>query len=84
MGDHRDVMDRMPEMLPVTSSAVAAFGYDACHRDLYVRFRETGETYVYHHVDLETAHEFASAASMGAYLNQQIKPVHEVTKLSAA
>jgi hypothetical protein len=60
-------------MQPVESSSIAAIGYSAESRELYVRFRESGETYVYFDVEARVADEFMSAESKGAFFNRRIK-----------
>jgi hypothetical protein len=67
----------MPEMYAVESAAIEAAGYDAEARELYLRFRESHETYVYWPVPPEVYGEFLVAESKGTYLNREIKPRFE-------
>jgi hypothetical protein len=60
-------------MQPVESSSIAAIGYSAETRELYVCFRESLETYVYFDVEARVADEFMSAESKGAFFNRRIK-----------
>jgi hypothetical protein len=72
---------RLPRLTPVESSSIAGVHYDSATSELYVRFRESGETYVYHLVPRRVFEELLSADSKGAYLNQQIKPSYPFSKL---
>ncbi|MPZ48831.1 MAG: KTSC domain-containing protein [Dehalococcoidia bacterium] len=65
----------------VESSSIESVGYDATSRELYVRFLETGDTYVYHGVGRTAYDEFVAAESKGAYLNKQIKMRYSYDKL---
>jgi hypothetical protein len=44
-------MVSMPYLHPVQSSSIEAVGYDESARHLFVRFVDSGETYVYHDVE---------------------------------
>jgi hypothetical protein len=61
-----------PKMHPVSSSNVAAVGFDSAMQEIYVKFL-SGETYVYSGADEMTFHELRSAPSVGSYLNRVIK-----------
>ena len=57
----------------VSSSAIAAVGYDGASGTLEVEFR-SGELYRYFDVDPADADDLHEAESPGAYLNEWIKP----------
>ena len=65
-----------PPMTPVTSSNLAAIGYDTNTRQLYVRFKSSG-LYVYDDVP-ELEHEYLmcveeAGESVGRAFNERIK-----------
>ena len=71
-----------PELHPVESTAVAAVGYDAAERELYVRFKGTSDgTYVYADVSPEEYADLLAADSIGGYVNTQIKSRHDYREL---
>lgn len=57
---------------PVTSSNVAAVGYDVNTMTLEVEFKN-GSVYQYFDVPEAVYQEFMTAGSVGTYLNQNIK-----------
>ena len=63
----------MVEMRFVDSSSVEAIGYDPDAQELYVRFLQSGQTYVYYGVEEWVFQEFLQADSKGAYLNTNIR-----------
>lgn len=63
----------MPRMHQVESTSIAAVGYDGRTRELFVRFRETGRTYVYQGVAASVFENFLCADSKGIYFNRKIK-----------
>lgn len=69
-----------PDMQMVDSSNVEAVGYDAENSAIYVRFL-SGDTYVYAGVDQGTFEQLLTADSVGSYLNREIKPHYEHSKL---
>jgi len=66
-------------MHPVDSSAVAAVGYDPRTQDLFVRFVGPG-LYAYAGVEEATYTALRAAESVGAFVNEVIKPHHPVTR----
>lgn len=67
----------MPKWTPTSgSSNVSAFSYDPATRTLAVRYN-SGHTYRY--MDVDPSHEdgLTNADSVGKYLNENIKGVHE-------
>jgi hypothetical protein len=58
----------------VDSSCIAAIGYSEEWRLLGIRFRESGEVYLYFDVPFEEYTEFMAAESKGTYLNLVFKP----------
>ena len=71
----------MPEMQAVESSSVAAVGYDADARQLHLRFRDSGETYVYYGVEARVVEELMQAKSKGRFVNERIKRRYIARKL---
>ena len=63
----------MPEMHPVDSTNIEAIGYDESSQELYVRFLESGDTYVYFGVEEWVFDEMMHSDSKGGYLNQEVK-----------
>ncbi|MBA2238267.1 MAG: KTSC domain-containing protein [Lysobacter sp.] len=70
----------MPNMQNVDSSSIEAIGYEAGRRELHVRFRKTGETYIYYAVGERVYAEMMQSESKGRYLNANIKPNYRVRK----
>lgn len=73
----------VPEMRAVDSSSVEAIGYDPGRRELHVRFRDSGETYVYYGVEERIFEAFRAAESKGRFLNTRIKRRYLSRKLSS-
>jgi hypothetical protein len=71
----------MPAMEHVDSSSIDAIGYDAQTQELYIRFLESGETYIYYDVDEWVYVELMQSDSKGAYVNAHIKPNYDAGKL---
>ena len=65
----------MPEMQPVSSSNIAAVGYDAENQMVYVQFLN-GSTYVYKGVPDHEFENLRTAPSVGSYLNRNYKNVY--------
>ncbi|WP_198664460.1 KTSC domain-containing protein [Jiangella endophytica] len=65
---------------PVSSSALRSVGYDPQTWTLEVEF-ESGAVYRYLDVDPLDVQAMMRADSMGAYLNEMIKPRHEVEEV---
>jgi len=65
---------------PVSSSNVASVGYDAVSGVLEVEFLD-GSIYQYFDVPQQVADGLVGAASVGAYLNQNIKGTYRYVKL---
>lgn len=53
---------------------MSAIGYDYDRRELGIRFRATGNTYIYSDVPAHEYQAFMTAESKGSYLNQVFKP----------
>lgn len=53
---------------------MSAIGYDEIRRELGIRFRESGKTYIYLDVSADEFDAFLGAESKGRYLNQVFKP----------
>ena len=69
------------QMQPVTSSSIAAIGYDAAHRELHVRFKHGG-LYAYADVAPHAVAELMAADSIGGYFAANIRNSYNFTKLS--
>ena len=65
----------MPDMRPVSSSNIAAVGYDADNETVYVQFLN-GSTYAYKGVPEHEFESLRSAQSVGSYLNRNYKNVY--------
>jgi len=65
----------MPEMHPVSSSNIAAIGYDAENQTVYVQFLN-GSTYAYKGVPEHEFESLRTAPSVGSYLNRNYKNVY--------
>jgi len=65
----------IPEMHPVSSSNVAAIGYDAENSTVYVQFLN-GTTYAYKGVPEHEFENLRTAPSVGSYLNRNYKNVY--------
>jgi hypothetical protein len=64
-----------PEMQPVSSSNIAAVGYDAEDQTVYVQFLN-GSTYAYKGVPEHEFENLRTASSVGSYLNRNYKNVY--------
>lgn len=64
-----------PEMQPVSSSNIAAVGYDAESQTVYVQFLN-GSTYAYKGVPEHEFENLRTAPSVGSYLNRNYKNVY--------
>ncbi len=71
----------MPEMQSVDSSSIEAVGYDSDNQVLYVRFLNSGKTYVYYDVDEPVHREFLQADSKGRYFGSNIRNHYQYDKL---
>lgn len=65
----------MPNMQPVSSSNVAAIGYDSENQAVYVQFLN-GSTYAYKGVPEHEFENLRTAPSVGSYLNRNFKNVY--------
>lgn len=70
----------VPVLKPVTSSNIAAYGYDVTSGRLYVQF-VSGYIYVYETVDPTTYASFDASDSKGRALHKMIIPGHTATKI---
>ena len=69
------------EMIPVTSSNVAAIGYDEEEKVLRVAFNN-GAEYEYDGVSVDTFEHLRDAGSVGGYFNSVIKRRYEGRRVS--
>lgn len=67
----------------VRSSAIEALGYDPQRRWLEVRWVGQRQVYRYYGVPAEVYQELRAAESLGASMNEQVKPVYLYEVLSA-
>jgi hypothetical protein len=67
------------ELTPVSSSNVAAIGFDPETKQLHVRYK-SGGTYVYHDVPAEKHEALMKAESKGKHLAEHIKGKHSHAK----
>ena len=65
----------MPEMQSVSSSNIAAVGYDTENQTVYVQFLN-GSTYAYKGVPEHEFENLLTASSVGSYLNRNFKNVY--------
>ena len=70
---------RMVDMHRVESTSIDSVGYE--DGDLYVRFLENRETYVYYDVEEAVYDGLMAAESMGKFVNQRIKPHYRCDKV---
>lgn len=70
----------MPTMEPVSSSMIAAVGYDDEFEDLHVEFVKSG-TYVYSGVPRAVYEDLLHASSIGNYVNQVLIPSYPYRRL---
>jgi lysyl-tRNA synthetase class 2 len=70
----------MVEMLRVSSSSVAAVGYDEQAEDLFVEYISSG-TYIYAGVPMPVYEDLMRSPSVGVFVNQVIKPTYTWTHL---
>lgn len=75
-----DLDTKPPTLTLVESRAVAALGYDAASRTLFVRFR-AGGLYAYLAVPPEVALAFQAAPSKGAFFQDEVGPVFSYVRL---
>ncbi|WP_211239537.1 KTSC domain-containing protein [Jiangella gansuensis] len=67
---------------PVSSSALRSVGYEPRSRTLEVEFA-SGQIYRYFDVDQLDVDALLVADSMGAYVNEEIKPHHDYVHVTA-
>lgn len=65
----------------VDSSNIEAIGYDPDTQQLHVQFLKSGETYIYYDIEEWEFQEIMEADFKGTYLNHQIKPRYQYSKL---
>ncbi len=70
----------MPEMHPVSSSNIAAVGYDADSECVYIEFLN-GSTYKYNGVLESEFENLRTASSVGSYFNQNYKNLYPYEKV---
>jgi hypothetical protein len=68
------------ELNPVSSSNIAAVGYDEEKKELTIQFH-SGGTYVYDDVEKEVHQKMLLAGSVGQYFQQNVKPFYSFYKI---
>jgi hypothetical protein len=58
----------------VDSSTIASVGYDPLRQMLDLEFKRKGDVYRYYGVSIQEHQELIHAPSIGAYVNQKLKP----------
>ncbi len=71
----------MLEMRPVSSSNIAAVGFDPENQNVHVEFLN-GSTYAYMGVPEHEFQNLLSASSVGSYLNRHFKNVYPYQRVS--
>lgn len=66
--------------IAVTSTSVASIGYDASTMTLEVEFQH-GAVYQYLDVSSSVYHEMMNAASIGVFLNQNVRNVYRCIRI---
>jgi hypothetical protein len=69
------------DMVHVSSSNVAAIGYDESNQILYVRFLSYNALYVYKGVPAGEFDGLKNAPSIGAYLHRNIKNLYPYERI---
>lgn len=72
--------DGLPSMKEIKSSNVKAIGHDAVKNELHVQFRGGGH-YVYEGVPNDKMAKLLAADSVGKFIGEHIKGVHNFRKL---
>jgi hypothetical protein len=60
-------------MIPVRSSNLEAVGYDPATREMRVRFKKGGQTYVFENIDPKEHDALVGADSVGAHFHNHIR-----------
>lgn len=71
----------MVEMIPVSSSNIAALGYDKDDEIVHVQFLN-GSTYIYKGVPDFEFEQLKTAPSIGSYFNRNFKNVYAYERIS--
>lgn len=61
------------DMRPVTSTNLAAVGYDNKKQELYVQFNNSSQTYIYPDVDETTYKNLMGARSLGVFFWRNLR-----------
>lgn len=69
--------DYREEIETPESSAFTMISYQAYYCELVVRFRESGDSYIYYHVEPDVWYEFKNAGSKGTFFHERIKDQYE-------
>jgi hypothetical protein len=71
----------MVQLQPVESSSIELVAYEAESRRLYVRFRDSGDSYVFYDVPPLAHSALMVSGSKGRYLNKSIKTRYACARL---
>jgi len=71
----------MVQLQPVESTSIELVAYEDESKRLYVRFRDSGDAYVYYDVPPLAYRALMVSDSKGRYLNRTIKPRYACAKL---
>lgn len=69
----------MTDLVPVTSSNIAAIGYDPTLGTLSIKFKSNGQVYSYLAVPPEVHDALTKAESIGRYFAQHIRGAYAYT-----
>lgn len=70
----------IPDMQSVSSSNIAAIGYDSDNQTVYVQFLD-GSTYAYKGVPEHEFESLRTAPSIGSYLNRNYKNIYPYERI---
>jgi hypothetical protein len=68
-------------MTSVSSSSIAAIGYDESSGDLYIRFINKNTLYCYNGVPMSEYQQLCNAPSIGSYFANNIRNDYPYTRL---
>jgi len=73
-------VNKMPDMISVSSSNVAEIGYDSSTQTVYVRFVD-GKMYIYKGVPVIEFENLKNSPSIGSYLHRNFKNVYPYERI---
>lgn len=75
-----DYNDSDFDIISVDSTCFSEVGYDSNTKELYVKFLESGDEYVYYDVSKRTYENLINADSIGSYYYHHIRSEYECSK----